>query len=50
VSEHASESTAQRLREAPAERSEAVRVSERASESTAQRLREAPAERSEAVR
>jgi hypothetical protein len=50
MSELASESSIQRLREAPAERSEAVQVSELASESSIQRLREAPAERSEAVR
>ena len=40
----------QRLREAPAERSEAERLSELASESMSQRLREAQAERSEAER
>ena len=50
VSELASESMAQGLREAPTGRSGGVRVSELASESMSQRLREAPTERSEGVR
>jgi hypothetical protein len=50
MSERASESSTQRLREAPTERSGVVPMSERASESSTQRLREAPTERSEVVR
>ena len=50
MSELASEPVSQRLREAPTERSEGVRVSELASEPVSQRLREAPTERSEGPR
>jgi hypothetical protein len=50
MSELASESSTQRLREAPTERSEAAPMSGLASESSTQRLREAPTERSEGER
>jgi hypothetical protein len=50
MSELASESVSQRVREAPTERSEGVPMSELASESVSQRLRAAPTERSEGVR
>ena len=49
MSELVSESVLQRLRAAPTERSEGVRMSELVSESVLQRLRAAPTERSEGV-
>ncbi len=50
MSELASESSTQRLREAPTECSEGEPMSELASESSTQRLREAPTECSEGER